>query len=376
MVFLGTKTVVVPEVMKAMVLVGHGGIEKLEYREDYPTPTPCAGEVLVEVKACGINNTDINTRTAWYSTIVKEGVTNSGAKKGFGSYHLSDATWGGRPLELPRIQGADAVGCIVAVGEGVSSTRLGERVMVDGWLRDPQDISNPSKARFFGSECDGGFAQFATLPSQNAYSVNCELSNVELATFGAAYSTAENLLRKTRLRENETLLVTGASGGVGGAMIQLAKCRGARVIALTSRAKFDSVSELGADVCIDRDERDLPAALRDAKELETVDVVGDVVGGGLFGRLIDVLRPGGRYGTSGAIAGPEVAFNLRHLIYRDLEFYGATFQAQDIFAIVVRYIEQGAIKPIVAKTFPLFELGRAQTEFIEKQHTGNFVIEI
>ena len=360
--------------MRAVVLIGHGGIDRLEYREDYPTPEPAPGEVLINVTACGINNTDINTRTAWYSADVKDGITQTGGKGGFDHFDQTDATWGGTPLGLPRIQGADVVGRIVGLGEGVVASRMGQRVITDGWLRDSAEPLNPAKAIYFGSERDGGFAEYTTLPAENAHAIACELTDVELATFNVAYATAENLLTKTRLGAGETILVTGASGGVGSAMIQLGNCREARVVALTSPAKFDSVREVGADICLDRDETDLGAALLRAGEKATVDVVGDVVGGPGFGRLIEVLRPGGRYGTSGAIAGPEVGLNLRHLIYRDLEFYGATFLVPEVFANMVRYIERGEIRALVAKTFPLHELGQAQAEFIEKHHTGNFVI--
>ena len=328
----------IPETMRAVVLTGHGGIDKLEYRDDYPTPSPGAGEVLIQVAACGINNTDINTRTAWYSANVKDGITQVGGKRGFDDYDRGDATWGGKPLVLPRIQGADVVGYIRAVGEGVAASRIGGRVITDGWLRDPTDPMNPSKAVYFGSERDGGFAEFTTIPAQNAHAVACDLTDVELATFNVAYATAENLLTKTRLSAGETILVTGASGGVGSAMIQLAKRRDARVVALTIPEKFDLVSEIGADLCLNRDESDLRAALLRGGEQGTVDVVGEVVGGGLFARIIEVLRPGGRYGTSGAIAGPQVALNLRHLIYRDLEFYGATFLVPQVFANIVSYI--------------------------------------
>ena len=364
----------IPSTMRAVVLTGHGGIDKLVYREGYPTPTPLAGDVLIKVAACGVNNTDINTRTAWYSAEVKDGITCSGGKGGFANYNQPDATWGGKSLAFPRIQGADVAGRIIAVGEGIEATRIGQRVITDGWLRDATDPLNPSKAIYFGSERDGGYAEYTTIPAENAHSVECDLSDVELATFNVAYATGENLLTKTRLTQGETVLITGASGGVGSAMIQLAKCRGARVVALTSSAKMKALQAIGADVCIERDAPDLRTALLQAGEPATVDVVADVVGGTLFPRIIEVLRRGGRYGTSGAIAGPEVALNLRHLIYRDLEFFGATFLGPEIFANIVRYIEQGMIKPLVAKTFPLQELGTAQAEFIEKNHTGNFVI--
>ena len=369
-------TETIPTVMRAVVLTGHGGIDKLSFREDVATPAPAAGEVLIKVSACGINNTDINTRTAWYSAAVQTGITDSGGKQGFENYSEGDATWGGKTLTFPRIQGADVCGHIVTVGPGVNPSRVGERVITDGWIRDPNNPLDPDKGMYFGSERDGGFAEYTTIPEVNAHKIHSDLSDVELATFNVAYATGENLLTKVRLKKDETILITGASGGVGSAMIQLAKRRGARVVAMASPSKFDAVRALGADVCISRSDHDVKSALRAVNEPEIVDVVGDVVGGPAFPGLIHALRPGGRYGASGAIGGPEVGLDLRHLIYRDLEFYGATFLPPEVFSSIVGYIERGELKPVVAKTFPLKDLGRAQAEFIEKQYVGNFVIEI
>ena len=122
--------------MKAAVLVGHGGLDKLVIREDIPVPNPNANEVLIEVGACGINNTDINTRIGWYSKSVSGGTTAAGGTDGIGQLSEIDATWGGSTVVFPRIQGADVVGRIVAVGPGVSQERVGERVLVDPWIRD------------------------------------------------------------------------------------------------------------------------------------------------------------------------------------------------------------------------------------------------
>src|SRR5450432_2101678 len=121
--------------MKAVLLNGHGGFDQLEYRDDVPTPAPRAGEVLIRVGAAGVNNTDINTRTAWYSRSVTEGTTAEAATSGIARARAEDAGWTGSPPAFPRIQGADACGCIVAVGEGVDSQRIGERVLVEPVFR-------------------------------------------------------------------------------------------------------------------------------------------------------------------------------------------------------------------------------------------------
>ena len=289
--------------MKAMVLTGHGGLDKLVWHEDWPTPAPGPGEVLVKVKACGLNNTDVNTRAGWYSKAVTEATTG----EGYGDVHEEDPSWGGQALSFPRIQGADICGIIEAVGAGVDTARIGERVITDNWLRDPDEPENLNKARYLGSEADGGFADYTVLPARNALAVNSDFSDAELATFSCSYSTAEGMLTRADVKAGDTVLVPGASGGVGGALVQLSKCRGARVIAMASESKHDAVRELGADLILPRMPENLNAVLADEK----ITVVADVVGGAHWGNLIDQLERGGRYVCSGAIAGPIVDFDLR-----------------------------------------------------------------
>jgi NADPH:quinone reductase-like Zn-dependent oxidoreductase len=355
----------IPATMQAMVTMGHGGPEKLVWHEAYPTPTPAAGEVLIEVGACGLNNTDINTRIGWYSKTVT-GATNASD----GTPADADPSWGGAPLQFPRIQGADVCGRIVAVGAGVDPARIGERVITDNWLRDPDDPENKEKTGYFGSERDGGYAQFTTLPSRNALAVDSTLSDAELATFSCSYSTAEGMLTRARVTDADTVLVPGASGGVGGALVQLAKRRGARVIALASEPKHAEVSALGADRVLPRMPKNLGAALRG----ERITVLADVVGGDGFGPLLETLVRGGRYTCSGAIAGPIVALDLRTFYLRDLTFTGSTVIDPEVMPTLIGYIERGEIKPALAATYPLRDVHAAQAAFVEKKHTGNIVV--
>ena len=148
----------VPDTMRAVVRTGHGGLDKLEYREDWPTPVAGPGEVLVQVGACGLNNTDINTRTAWYSKSVTEAI-NAGGKRGFDAADAQTGSWGNHSIRFPRIQGADVAGRIAAVGTGVVPDRVGERVLLDPWLLASGDYLDPARSMYFGSECDGGFAE-------------------------------------------------------------------------------------------------------------------------------------------------------------------------------------------------------------------------
>ena len=355
-----------PKTMRAVVTMGHGDLDQLVLHDDWPRPDPAQGAVLIRVGACGLNNTDINTRTGWYSKTVTE-PTTGGAYKELGD---DDPAWGGTPITFPRIQGADVCGEIVAVGAGVDSSRIGERVITDNWLRDPNDPGNKNKTGYFGSECDGGFAEYCTIPSGNALSIDSPLSDAELATFSCSYSTAEGMLSRAGVSKADTVLVPGASGGVGGALVQLAKRRGARVIALASESKHVEVAKFGPDRILPRAPDDLRATLGG----ETITVVADVVGGPYWPTLIDILERGGRYSCSGAIAGPMVECDLRTFYLRDLTFTGSTVIDAQVMLNLIRYIEAGEIKPALAATFPLDQLRQAQAAFIAKIHTGNIVV--
>ncbi len=366
----------VPATMKACLLMGNGGLEMLEIRSNVPVPAPVPGDVLIKVHACGMNNTDINTRTGWYSKTVGDGTTSEGATSGFDADVGADSTWGGAPMTFPRIQGADPAGTIVAVGDGVDSGRIGERVMIDPWLRDLEDPKDLSKTGYYGSERNGGYAEYTTAPAHHAISVDSNLSNAEIATFSCSYSTAENMLDRSRLSDGETVVISGASGGVGSALIQLAKRRGAYVIAIAGGSKLDQVRDIGPDAVIDRSVSDLHAAILDSAPGGRVDVTADVVGGETYAAMIASLRRGGRYVTAGAIGAPLVDLDLRTLYLHDLELIGATVFQPHVYRNLVGYIERNEIRPLLAKTFPLDDIREAQAQFIKKSHVGNFVIDI
>jgi NADPH:quinone reductase-like Zn-dependent oxidoreductase len=357
----------IPETMTAVLLTGHGGLDKLAYRTDVPVPKPAPGEVLIRVRAAGINNTDINTRIGWYSKSVT-GATGSGGAGEFQVADDADGSWSGEPLKFPRIQGADCCGHIVAVGEGVPASRIGERVLVTT-IQGAASGAAEYESVTYGSECDGAFAQYAIARSSETFKVTCDWSDAELASIPCAYSTAEGMLQRAEIGKGERVLITGASGGVGSAAVQLARRRGADVIAVAGAAKADAVRALGADRVVPRG-ADLIAALgRDG-----LDAVVDLVGGPEWPHLLEVLRRGGRYVTAGAIAGPIVELDLRTLYLKDLRLLGCTWQDRAVFAALVSYIERGEIRPLVARTYPLSEIRRAQEDFLAKGFVGKLVL--
>ncbi len=361
----------IPKTMRAVVLKRHGGLDALEFEAAWPVPTPGPDQVLIKVLATGMNNTDVNTRAGWYSKSVTEATTGDAYDTLDGE---ADNTWGGAGIAFPRIQGADVCGMVVAAGAQADQSLIGKRIITDNWLRDWDDPLNMHKTGYYGSEADGGYAEYAVIDHRNVAAVDSPLSDAELATFSCSYNTAEGMLEKAGVGASDLVLVTGASGGVGGALIQLAKRRGATVVALASPAKHADVAKCGPDAILPRAPADLKAALREAIGRDSVTVVADIVAGDYFPTLIDALDRGGRYVTSGAIAGPIVTLDVRTLYLMDLSFFGSTVNPPETFRNLVRYIEEGALKPMLAATYPLEDFHAGQQAFIDKVHTGNIVV--
>jgi len=369
----------IPKKMRAVLLTGYGGVEKLEYREDVPVPQPAANEVLVRVGACGINNTDVNLRTRWYDRAGGDALSEEVGLRGVEVDKLPDdqarASWNMETVGFPLIQGAAVAGRIAAVGSKVDTSRIGERVIIDPQIRD---LSRPPRAQlvaYLGAERNGGFAEFVAVDEANALRITTNLSDAELATFPTSYDTAEEMLERARLTAGETVVITGAAGGVGTALIQLARIRGARVIAIAGKSKEERLREIGAREFVARESPDIAAAIEAVAGHQGADVVVDVVGGPLFGGLLKMLARGGRYATAGAIAGPIQAIDLRDLIYKDLEMYGITCPTPATFRRVLNYIESGRLKPLVEKIYRLQDLQEAQREFVKRRHVGKFVVQ-
>ena len=351
----------IPQTMSAVQLMGHGGLDELRYSDVVPVPSPAVGEVLVDVHACGMNNTDV-----W----VREGAYGSDTDPS------EVSTWrrGRSTLEFPRIQGADIVGRIAAVGPGVDQDRIGQRVMVDFSLYNrPEGDESLADIDYIGHGRDGGYAEYVTVPVENAYEITADVSDAGLATFCCAYFTAEQMLDRARLADGERILITGASGGVGSAIIQLARVRGAIPYAVTSDGKEEALRAIGAEDVVLRDIEDLVAET--ARVVDgPVDVVADLVGGPLFNDLLRILRPEGRYTTAGAIAGPVVELDLRTLYLKHLELHGSSQGTRAAFRRLVGYIEEGRIRPLLDRTFRLSDLHEAQRTFMSKTYIGKLVV--
>jgi len=200
-----------PKSMKAMVTMDHGAVDQMVLHHDWPRPDPAYGEVLLQVKPYGLNSTDVKTRSGWYSKAVTEASTGGA----FDAVDEKDPTWGAAPITFPCIQDADVCAVFKADRDGADPSPIGEDVISDNWLHDLQDPDYMGITGYCGTERDGGFAQFTTIPEPNAVTAKSSLTEAEMATFSCSYSIAEGVFTRAKVTERDTVLVTGASGGVG-----------------------------------------------------------------------------------------------------------------------------------------------------------------
>lgn len=346
----------IPTSMRAAVITCHGGLEVIETRV-VPVPAPGPGEVLVRVAAAGCNNTDLWTRAGAYGS-----ADDPDLKAG----------WLG-PLDFPRIQGGDVAGAVVACVDAQDDELVGSRVLVDPANYDgtgPDAQVND----VLGSERDGGFAEYVVVPSARAHPVDdSPLTDVELAALPISYGTALGMLERGSVEAGHTVLITGASGGVGLAAVQLAHARGARVVAVCSGDKADPVVKAGANAIVDRQHGQVvdDAALA---EPAGYDAVIDVVAGPMIGQGLRLLRSGGRWVVAGALAGWAVDLDVRRLYLASLSLIGSTMHTPRIFDLLVDVARQGSVHPVIAATFDLTEVAEAQRRLALREHVGALVV--
>jgi NADPH:quinone reductase-like Zn-dependent oxidoreductase len=340
--------------MPGVLLTGHEGPEVLVWSDAIPVPRPGTGEVLVRVLAAGVNNTDINTRLGWSAPEVI-GATQEGVTAAAGGYAGA--------LGFPRIQGGDLCGRVVALGDGVTGLASGARVTCP--INQADGTARGHVAR--GSDYDGAFAQYVVVPGRHLFDVSSSLlSDVESAALPCAFGTALNLLIRAGVGAVDRVLVTGASGGVGLAAVALAQVLGAKVTGVTDPAKALVMREAGAVATLARD--DVPPE-------RSFDVVIDVTGGPGWGARLAALRPpGGVCAVAGAIAGPMVETDLRRVYLDDLTILGCTHQASEVFARLVGLINEGRVRPLISRAYPLREVATAQADFLTKRFPGKLVL--
>ncbi|WP_040886246.1 zinc-binding dehydrogenase [Marinobacterium stanieri] len=359
--------------MAAVQLVGHGGVDQLQYSTEVPVPQPGQGDVLVQVTATAKNNTDRKAREGLYPTKDKGDVT---------SFQMG----GEATLTFPRIQGADIVGRVVAVGEGVSESRIGERGLLDFNLYpdDRRDINLTPD--YYGHGADGGFAEYVALPSDQFHRVdNPELSDAELASMGmCSYQTAYHMLTVAGVAAGERVLVSGASGGVGTALIQLCRIIGAIPYALSQQDKAYALLALGAEAVLDRS--DMSQFTEQVKAVtggKPIDAVMDLVGGEMTDAFIDTMifdmkqrSTYPRLSIAGASSGNLSEIMWTRVYLYQVQVFGVSHGTREEAEQLIAWIREGALKPVLHAAFPLSHLREAEEYFVHRgsNYLGKIVI--
>ena len=363
----------VPETMAAMQLMGHGGVDQLVYKTDVPVPQPGRGQVLVQVTATAKNNTDRKAREGLYPTKDKGEVT---------SFQM-----GGSPtLTFPRIQGADIAGRVVAVGEGVSEQRIGQRGLLDFniYANERRDINLTPD--YYGHGADGGFAEYVALPADQFHEVqNPELADAELASMGmCSYQTAYHMMTSAGVKAGERVLVSGASGGVGTALIQLCRIVGAIPYALSKKDKAEALLKLGAEAVLDRsDMGDFTAKVKDVTGGKPIDAVMDLVGGEMTDAFIDTMifdmnqrTTYPRLSIAGASGGNLTEIMWTRIYLYQVQIFGVSHGTREEAEQLVEWIRAGQLKPVLHAAFKLSELHQAEEYFVNRNsnYLGKIVI--
>ena len=342
--------------MRAAFFRTHGGPEVLEIGEA-PEPVVAAGTAVVGVRAVALNHLDL-----W----VRRGIP-------------------GLDLELPHIGGSDVSGVIEEIGPAVEGWAVGDRVVVNPGLScgccaycAAGEESLCRSFQILGEHVAGGTADRVRVPSGNLFRVPDSLDFVTAAAAPLVYQTAWRAVSsRARLTDGETILVTGGSGGVSTAAIQIGKHLGARVIAVTSGPEnVRRCEELGADVALDRLKTDLVAEIREHTDGSGVDVIVDSVGEALWNECMRCLGTGGRLVTYGATTGARVGLDIRHVFWKQLQVIGSTMSSRSEFDEVMRLVAEGRLRPVVDLVLPLDRIRQAHEKLEAGEVFGKLVLEV
>ena len=342
--------------MKAVYIEAHGGPEVLTYGER-PDPVVGPTEVKVRVGASALNRLDLYTRA--------------------GERGLQ------REFPPPLILGGDCAGEVIEAGDQVSGLKAGDRVVVNPKITCQQcpaclagnDHLCP-RPRFMGTATDGSYAELAVMPAANVHAIADGVSYEQAAAVPTTFLPVWNMLvRRGQLKAWETVLVLSASAGVGTAAIQVAKhVIGARVIATTSTPeKAAKAKDLGADEVINYNEEDITQRVRELTD-GGVDMVVDHVGADFFAKAFSSLKAGGRYGICGATTGLRTELHLGLLFSRQIEVFGAFMGTKEDMRQIVAVLNQGTIKPVVDRVFPLEEAAQAHRTMEETKFFGKLLL--
>jgi NADPH:quinone reductase-like Zn-dependent oxidoreductase len=340
--------------MKAAAFFEYGPAEAMRYA-DIPDPETGPGDVLVQVHACGVNHSDLDSRAG-------------------------TSRW---PFELPMVLGAEFAGAVVEVGDQCGSIQPGDLVTAlqqyscgrcAQCARWRPDLCESFE--IFGTTRWGGYGELVSVPAEVVVPLGPSDDPLAVAAGQCAVSTAWHMVNRLALvRPGDLVLVPSASGGVAGALVQCAKLAGATVVATVgATAKAEQVSSLGADLVIVRAGRDIAADLLLATSGRRFDAVLDTVGGELFGAHLSVLREEGTLVTCGAHAGEVVSLDLIPLFRNGWRVLGFRVAPPDELATSLELIRRGAIKVPIAAAFPVSDAAAAHRLLERHQHVGKVLL--
>jgi NADPH:quinone reductase-like Zn-dependent oxidoreductase len=342
--------------MRAAVFNKHGGPDVIEIAE-VESPRVGAGQVLVAVRAAAMNHLDL-----W-------------ARRGLP----------GLELRFPHIGGADIAGTVAELGAGVEGLQIGLRVLINPslwcgkceWCRAGEE-SLCSSYRLIGEHINGGFAEYVVVPERNLLPLPDDMSFEEAAAVPLVYQTAwRGLISRGRLRPGDSVLITGGSGGVSTAALQIAKLAGARVFAVSAgEEKVSRLIELGADLVIDRLRADFSREIWQATGKRGVDLAFDSVGEAIWPDIIRSLTRGGRLVTYGATTGAEGLSNIRLVFWKQLEIIGTTMASRSEFEAVIALVFQKKLRPVIDVAWPLDRAREAHERLESGEHFGKIVLKL
>lgn len=342
--------------MRAVTLRSHGGPEVLRL-EELPDPVPGPKEVLVRVKACGLNHLDV-----W----VRKGLPNL-------------------KLTYPHILGGDIAGTVVETGPGTERAWSGRDVVLQPGIScgacaacaSGQDDLCPDYG-ILGENRPGGYAERVAVPRESLIPKPARLSFEEAACIPLVFLTAWHMLvARAQVQPGETVVVMAAGSGVGSAALQIAKLRGAAAIAVAgSDGKLEKAKKLGADHGINYSREDLLARVRELTGGRGADVIADSVGASHWEKMIRALARGGRLATCGATSGYDARTDLRHLFFRRLSLLGSTMGSKEELREVMRHVEAGKLKPVLDTVFPLEKVAEAHRRLEGRDVFGKLVLNV
>ncbi|HEX2346271.1 MAG TPA: zinc-binding dehydrogenase [Gaiellaceae bacterium] len=327
--------------MKAVRIHEDGGPEVLRY-EDVPDPEPGPGEVLVALRAAGLNHLDV-----W----VRKGLPSA---------------------PKPRILGADGAGIVAALGEGVDGFAIGDRVVVN------PGIPHDGRITVIGEHTDGTYCELKALSAGQLYPLAESLSFEEGAAFPLTFETAYRMLvTKAAVREGEWVLIWGIGGGVALAAFELCRALGARtIVTSSSREKLERARALGADVAVSHLDDDVVQTVKEATEGHGADIVVETVGEATWERSLAAAAQEGRVVVCGATSGHSPPARLYRLWWKQLVVYGSTMGLPDDFEGAYELVRSGRARVHVDRVYPLAEATRAHERLESGAQFGKVVLRI